>query len=585
MLKRVMQSQPPVSPLAPRISYHENIQEVHSEVPSKRASSMGELQLPDVAPEDIPITVFHMKKKRKKLSISEFARAAERRLPQYQAQSTLDSTIMTRSLRMSLGSLLAPDTVEKRGLMRRRKIHKAVDMQEFEGRVEQNMLKSKGQNYLVDSQSASGIRTSILTSDAEMMMNSTELFVQSQLDEQNQNKSSTLEPQLSDSKTSAQRSLISDADQEKTRLEGLVSSVSTNERRTQRSSKSSNLDREHVERMTDVSPETPAKQQEEKQDHSHQSNPMAEISFSEEEMVCNKMYDRIAAGHGASAGYSERLEKKLSEKAELQITAARDSRVETEMAPSAGEELAEGSVGAHGSPGAEREITRGIGAESLGRHSHAFSSCHKPEVIPFNETDEQEDELQDQAIMLEFNSSVEESAEDKTERSASQEVSMKTPAFVRAPASNLLVSTPRVAEPDAPSFPQRSALQQLQPKTVPMRSGTSQRKPREPQVPRSLIREIFRHFAKMPMTRDAFKVVEKCSEKYFKQLSNDLETYAHHAGRKTVEAADLEVLMRRQGLVTDRMPLNVLIERYLPLEYRKLLIPIAVSGNKVIPRK
>ncbi|NXR21643.1 CENPT protein, partial [Cinclus mexicanus] len=129
------------------------------------------------------------------------------------------------------------------------------------------------------------------------------------------------------------------------------------------------------------------------------------------------------------------------------------------------------------------------------------------------------------------------------------------------------------------------ALQQLQPKTVPMRSGTSQRKPREPQVPRSLIKEIFRHFAKMPMTRDAFKVVEKCSEKYFKQLSNDLETYAHHAGRKTVEAADLEVLMRRQGLVTDRMPLNVLIERYLPLEYRKLLIPIAVSGNKVIPRK
>ncbi|NXM53140.1 CENPT protein, partial [Illadopsis cleaveri] len=128
-------------------------------------------------------------------------------------------------------------------------------------------------------------------------------------------------------------------------------------------------------------------------------------------------------------------------------------------------------------------------------------------------------------------------------------------------------------------------LQLLQSKTVPKRLRTSQRKPYEPQVPRSLIKEIFRHFVKMPVTRDAFKIVEKCTDRYFKQLSDDLEAYTHHAGRKTVEAADLELLMRRQGLVTDKMPLNVLIERYLPLEYRKLLIPIAVSGNKVIPSK
>ncbi|XP_066050662.1 centromere protein T isoform X2 [Chamaea fasciata] len=574
MLRRVMQNQPQVSPLAPQVSNHEDTQQAHSEVTSKRVSSMGELQLPDVAPEDTSITVFHMKKKRRKVSISEFERAAERRLPQYQAQSSLDSTIMTRSLQMSVGSLLAPDTVEKRGLLRRPKTRKAVDMQAFEGRVEQNMLTNKGQNYLVDSQSASGIRTSILTSDAEMMMNSTELFVPPQLDEQSQNKVSVLEAQLSDSKTSAQRSLISDADQEEARLEGLVSGVSTNEGRTQRYSKSSSLDHERVDRMTHVSPETPAKQQEVKQDHSQQSNPMAQITFSEEEAA-------YAAEHGASAGYSEPLEKKLAEKAELQLTAAQDSRGEAEVAPSAGEELAEGGVGARGSPGAGHEITRGIGAESLGRHSHAFSSFDKPEMAPLDETDEQGDELQDQAIVLDLDSSVEEPAEDEAEHSASQEVSMKTPTFVRAPANNLLLSMPHVAKPAAP----RSPLRLLHPKTVPKRLRTPQRKPHEPQVPRSLIKEIFRHFAKMPVSKDAFKVVEKCSERYFKQLSDDLEAYTHHARRKTVEAADLEVLMRRQGLVTDKMPLNVLIERFLPLEYRKLLIPIAVSGNKVIPCK
>ncbi|NWI27794.1 CENPT protein, partial [Sula dactylatra] len=128
-------------------------------------------------------------------------------------------------------------------------------------------------------------------------------------------------------------------------------------------------------------------------------------------------------------------------------------------------------------------------------------------------------------------------------------------------------------------------LQPLHAKPVPKSSGASQRKKREPEVASSLIKKIFSHYVKMPVARDAFKIVEKCSEKYFKQLSNDLEAYSKHAGRQTVEIADLEVLMRRQGLVTDKMPLHVLIERYLPLEYRKLLIPIAVSGNKVIPYK
>ncbi|NXS13399.1 CENPT protein, partial [Neodrepanis coruscans] len=88
-------------------------------------------------------------------------------------------------------------------------------------------------------------------------------------------------------------------------------------------------------------------------------------------------------------------------------------------------------------------------------------------------------------------------------------------------------------------------LQVLQPKTIPKRSRMSQRKPQDPQVSRSLIKEIFSHFVKMPVARDTFKIVEKCTEKYFKQLSDDLEAYTNHAGRKTVEMADLEVLMRR----------------------------------------
>lgn len=72
-------------------------------------------------------------------------------------------------------------------------------------------------------------------------------------------------------------------------------------------------------------------------------------------MKCMIEFLILAAEHGASAGYSEHLEKKLAEKAELQITAGHASRGQTEMAPSAGEEVEEGNAGAHGSPRAGEE--------------------------------------------------------------------------------------------------------------------------------------------------------------------------------------------------------------------------------------
>ncbi|XP_074007556.1 centromere protein T isoform X4 [Numenius arquata] len=507
MLKRIIRTQPQVSPLAPRISRHEETEEARSELPSRRVSSMGEMQLPDLVPENASIAAFHMTKKRKKLSISEFERAADKRLPQNQAQSALDSTALARSLRISLGALIPPDTVEKRGLLRRPKYRKAIDMEAFEGGVEQNMLKRKAQDYLVDSQTASGIQTALLASDAEIMLSNTELFVQPQLDEQNQNKLSALEPQLSDSKTSAQRSKISAAAPEEARLAGLVSSVGTNKGRTQRYSEDLILDHERIDRMSPVSPKPPANQQEEKQD---------------------------------------------------------------------------------------REIAKDVEAGSLGRRSHAFSSEKsglKPLEEAVEQADDQADELKDQAITIELDGPEEEPTEDEAEDPESEEVSMKTPAFVRAAAYKPPLSAPHVAKPAAPKLstprPAKSAVPRslLQAKPVPKSLGASGRKTREPAVASSLIKKIFSHYVKMPVARDAFRIVEKCSERYFKQLSNDLEAYTNHAGRKTVEMADLEVLMRRQGLVTDKMPLRVLIERYLPLEYRKVLIPVAVSGNKVIPCK
>ncbi|KAB1274012.1 Centromere protein T [Camelus dromedarius] len=95
--------------------------------------------------------------------------------------------------------------------------------------------------------------------------------------------------------------------------------------------------------------------------------------------------------------------------------------------------------------------------------------------------------------------------------------------------------------------------------------------------------KLFSFYAKMPMEKKSLEMVEKCLDKYFQHLCDDLEVFAAHAGRKTVRPEDLELLMRRQGLVTDQVSLHVLVERHLPLEYRQLLIPCAFSGNSVFP--
>lgn len=151
-------------------------------------------------------------------------------------------------------------------------------------------------------------------------------------------------------------------------------------------------------------------------------------------------------------------------------------------------------------------------------------------------------------------------------------------------------------------------------------------------------------------------------DKFLGRLADDLETYAVHAKRKTIEVEDAELLLRRwvfytmeytsmiivsatrvwimgqwflpgcsfieyygfiflifgtdchiarnlnqtwltlciyfltftftdvffslcrQGYVNDKVPVEVLIEKYLRMEQRKLLIPIATNGNVVIPK-
>uniref|UniRef100_G3SYD4 Centromere protein T n=1 Tax=Loxodonta africana TaxID=9785 RepID=G3SYD4_LOXAF len=170
---------------------------------------------------------------------------------------------------------------------------------------------------------------------------------------------------------------------------------------------------------------------------------------------------------------------------------------------------------------------------------------------------------------------------DTSNRTASPQLASSGPKSLQARRlRQFLEPVPPRSTADLGTEPLQSLLARLPP-----RPRTAGRRPCQDPYKAGLnhYMKLFSFYAKMPMEKAALEMVEKCLDKYFQHLCNDLEVFAAHAGRKTVKPEDLELLMRRQGLVTDQVSLHVLVERYLPLEYRQLLIPCAFSGNSVFP--
>ncbi|XP_043456796.1 centromere protein T [Prionailurus bengalensis] len=165
-------------------------------------------------------------------------------------------------------------------------------------------------------------------------------------------------------------------------------------------------------------------------------------------------------------------------------------------------------------------------------------------------------------------------------RTASPELASSTTEFLQARQLQFLESAP----PPSTAILSSEPLEPL-PTRLPPRARTLGPRPRQDPHKTGLNHyvKLFSFYAKMPMEKKALEMVEKCLDKYFQHLCDDLEVFAAHAGRKTVRPEDLELLMRRQGLVNDQVSLHVLVERHLPLEYRQLLIPCAFSGNTVFP--
>ena len=72
---------------------------------------------------------------------------------------------------------------------------------------------------------------------------------------------------------------------------------------------------------------------------------------------------------------------------------------------------------------------------------------------------------------------------------------------------------------------------------------------------------------------------------YLKRCSQDLATYAGHAGRKTIEVDDAILLMKRQRFITDSETFEYLVNTHLPLEYVEELLPCTLAGKKIVPTR
>ncbi|XP_030437579.1 centromere protein T isoform X3 [Gopherus evgoodei] len=535
VLRRIIQTQPQVSPLVPKTSETKEPEEPGSQPPSERISSGLEMHLPDFVPEGTVITALHMSRKKKKFSISEFERGADERLPRNLAEPALDNSSLTRSLQISLATPVPPESVEKRGLIRRPKNRKTVNVEAFEGGVEQNLLQIRGtQNYLAESQATSMIGMTMGTSDTEIILSNTELFAQPQLGEQSQAGFSAPEQKLLKGKIPVQGRKASNAATE----EGMVPDVDAEEGMPETLQKKDLArDPEHTDQMAAESWGRAVSLSSEQRERT-QGSSYAEQLPEAEEQVAGVEYRRSrrelswdllssdrpsSSPPAASRNLSRRsdtlpaLQPVKSSRPSMRETVANiiqklDDAEESEEVADVEQEMEVDGAEQEEAVSEVVESPRSARTRSLGRHSSAMSAQY-PEQSGrklTKEAVEREAELDGGAVIGEVGHSEEEEMteeEAETEEPESEELSMKTPAFVRAKAyrSSPLLSTPRTLKTAASRFPPKPPRAQQAAK----RTAMAPRRKREPALPSSLVKKIFSHYVKVPVARDAFKVVEK----------------------------------------------------------------------------
>ncbi|XP_042293941.1 centromere protein T isoform X2 [Sceloporus undulatus] len=637
LLRKVLQTQPIVSPLV-----SEERTSPKPAEPVRRWSlrhipcSNLEISLPDSAPKE-KCHISRVRPVSKKIRLSEFERGVNNQLVSSTAQPSLENISLTKSLEVSFRTPAPLQSAGRKGLIRRPKNYKGINVKDFEGGIEQNLLHTKeSQSYCVDSQ----IET--LLSDAEMHTAATELFAQPQLRRQNEEEVSvahshrasiqqslTGESILASNQTpkqfaksngeaegmeSAQKEswtletesmdeagimlkekIDSPAEEEQESLQDIAGGLLYSSQKKRLTQGYDEVGR--VEAVLPESPVTPENVQENLTGNTFMKQLLSTPKHLNTGMGSVRSSTPVQAKvQEAQPGHLSILpHEKPARYSVKEIVTQLIEELDKSVIPTVtGESISEADKEEELFPNEEAiQISQRISTETPTVSKRNTKKLERPptkEIVDQitqqsgkgGEPQEMLDMETEHNVISEAEMDCEEMSDAETDVEKT-DPTVKTPAFVRARAFQCtsLLATPHTLKVSV----SRSPIKQHSVKQASKRPERVPRTKHSPALPSSFIKTLFSHYVRMPVAKDAFKAVERCVNLYFKHLSDDLEVYTNHARRKIAEPADVELLMRRQGLITDKTPLNVLIERHLPLEYRKLLIPVATSGNKVIPPK
>ncbi|KAJ7311950.1 hypothetical protein JRQ81_006272 [Phrynocephalus forsythii] len=629
LFKKVLQTLPVTSPLASVKPDITKPTEPVVQFPSEHISSSDlEINLSDSASQKT-CRISLLKTKSKKICLSEFEKCLNEQLDPNTVHSSLENTSLTKSLQISFKTPAPLPAVGKKGLIRRPKNYRGINVKDFEGGIEQNLLNiNESQSGLLSLQAAT-----FLSSDGDLTAADTELFAPPLPHGENGEEGSDAPSQRTAARLSLSRG--STARSNPTPLPtsekpGVGFGVSERSQKDVLESETGSAD--EPESMSEEKVDGPAEVQSKKlqgtveergcigdageteaiphgkpftsgnanQENLHGNSPAAQLlSLPEEYPATDTCRVRMSTPLDAKfsdvypGDLSTLSKEKPARQSVKEMVAKIIEDLDRSVVPAViGQGISEANLLEEPN---ERTIhvlqtcratsrDRGVCGKNPGqleRSSRKKTDKIIPQETDGGKTSEVMDTITKHDIVSE--AELDPESEEVSETDAdfeNAEPTEKTPAFVRARAFQCtpLLSTPQAQKMSVPRSPY------VQPSVKQVRKAAKRERSSkcEPALPSSLVKNIFNHYVRMPVTKDAFKAVQRCVNLYFRNLSDDLEAYTNHARRKTTESADLELLMRRQGLITDKMPLNVLIERHLPLEYRKLLIPVATTGNKVL---
>jgi len=100
-------------------------------------------------------------------------------------------------------------------------------------------------------------------------------------------------------------------------------------------------------------------------------------------------------------------------------------------------------------------------------------------------------------------------------------------------------------------------------------------------LPSSVTISQFKRHAKISVSTDSYPIIQKAGKLFLDNLTRDLEAFAEHAHRKTIEQEDVELELKRQRFLTPKSSLADLMRTNLPWELVEQVIPVARANNIV----